>query len=234
MVRFCAWNDLMESMRRPRCARNTGQSGGGAAVDISGIGTRENTTESVAEKSLTTVATQPSGSPASSVIIQHDAATNGGQLVINNTKDVSGTPTIDTTQPQVALAQNDLGAVAGVGNIAKWRTATLPSGSTVGGSPGTSVKFAGSADITIAGASGGGTGCTIVKSYNNYWLCTPIGGGAHIRVAKPQNLRPVSSETLLRVGFATTVYPSSFTRSSTASGGPFSGNVENQALFRMP
>ena len=221
-------------------ARNTGQSGGGAAVDISGIGTRENTTESVAEKSLTTVATQPAGSPASSVIIQHDAANNGGQLLINTTKDVSGTPTIDTTQPQVALAQNDLGAVAGVGNIAKWRTATLPSGSTVGGSPGTSVKFAGSADITIAGGSGGGgIACTLVSIWSTYYLVTD--GTNYYRAAKPPSIMAGYGTTIVGVGYSygglsgtTTTYPASMLRTSTATSGPNSGNVENQIVDPMP
>ena len=69
------------------------------------------------KQSLHTVISPPDGS-GNVVVLQHDANTNGGQLVIQT---LSSAGAVDAAKPQVQLAQNDLGAVDGDGRIAKWR-----------------------------------------------------------------------------------------------------------------
>jgi hypothetical protein len=209
--------------------RNTGVSGGAAALDISGLTTRENTTDSVPETSVHTVATQPAGSPAATTVIQHDAATNGGQLLINSTKDVSGTPTVDTTQPQVKLAQTDLATADGSSNpVAKWQTWNIG---------GAQVAVAASKAITSAG--GGGIACTLVSVWSTYYLVTD--GTNYYRAAKPPTIQPGFGATDIGVSYTfgaltgtTTSYPASMLRTSTATSGPNVGNVENEIVWPMP
>lgn len=101
--------------------RNNGQSGSAGGTDVSSGGmAKENTTHQVPQQSVHTAVSPPDGG-GSVVIAQHDANTNGGQVILQTVKSDG---TLDTTLPQVQLSQTDLGTEEDegeVGRIAKWR-----------------------------------------------------------------------------------------------------------------
>ena len=100
--------------------RNNGQGGTAGATDLGNSSPRENTTHGLPQQSLHTVITPPDGG-GSVVVLQHDANTNGGQLVIET---LNSSGDVDDTKPTVQLSQTDLGTEedgGDVGRIAKWR-----------------------------------------------------------------------------------------------------------------
>jgi hypothetical protein len=99
--------------------RNNGAQGAGGATDLGSQSPKENTTHQNPQQSAHTVASAPDDD-GNVVVAQHDTNTNGGQIVVQ-TLDTTTPGAVVTSKPQVILSQNDLGALDGVGRIAKWR-----------------------------------------------------------------------------------------------------------------
>jgi hypothetical protein len=127
-----------------------GDSGGTAIGD--GGTPKENTTEQIPGQSVHTVYALPASEGANVQVIQHDANTNGGQLLIQQ---ITSAGAQDTTKPVTQLSQNDLGTVddeGSTGRVAKWRKFVVLDAAT--GEP-YQVVIAASAeedtDVTISG-----------------------------------------------------------------------------------
>jgi hypothetical protein len=98
--------------------RNNGQAGGGGGADIGKDSPKENTTHQIPAQSVHTVYGPVVDDDV--VVLQHDANTNGGQILVQSV--VSSTGAADPAQPQVKLSNSDLGTLDDVGRIAKWRS----------------------------------------------------------------------------------------------------------------
>lgn len=94
--------------------RNSGNAGSAGATDVGKVASKENTVHGIPQQNLHTTLAPNAGDATKTNLVQTDALTNGGQLLIQTIKSDG---TVDTTKPQVQLSNNDLGGT----RIAKWR-----------------------------------------------------------------------------------------------------------------
>jgi hypothetical protein len=169
--------------------RNNGQAGASGATDLASAQAKENTVHGIPQENLHTILAPDAGTPADTVMVQLDAVTNGGQIALET---LDNTGAMVTAKPQVQLSQNDLGALEGVGRIAKWRQ--LPCYDTDGNKK--QAWFAVSAPEDTEIDFGGGSGAMMgtinevegePEIYDDYFVVSTDSG--LVRVAKPAKLR---------------------------------------------